>query len=136
MQARRARAATGDGAQSPLATSSARWGMRRSPLRGSSGGSIGELGADLVQERLRVERVEAEPARDLLACRLRALEKQIGEKLARLRVPPPVLAHLARQVLAQLRRTDPGAQVVGRVEACVHVREVVVLPVADARRVG
>ena len=43
---------------------------------------------------------------------------------------------LADEVLPQLRRADPGAQVVGRVEARVHVGEVVLGRVADAGRLG
>ena len=38
------------------------------------------------------------------------------------------------QVRAELRRADPGAQVVGRVEPVVHVGQVAVRPVAEPRR--
>src|SRR6478672_13077095 len=106
-------------------------GMRPSPARGSR-----TSGADLVQQRLGVERVEPEPAGDLLARRLRPLTEELRQQLAGLRVAPPVLADLADQVRAQLRRPDPGAEVVRRVETGVHVGEVVVTPVADPRRFG
>src|SRR5947207_11893864 len=94
------------------------------------------LDGDLAEERRRVERVVAEPDGDILARELRPLAKEIGEQLARLRVAPPVLADRVDQVAAELGRADPGAQVVGRVEAGVHVGEVAVAAVADAGRLG
>ena len=80
--------------------------------------------------------VEAEAPRDLLAGRLRALAEERAEQVAGLAAAPPVLADLGDEVRAQLGRADPGAQVVGRVEAGVHVREVRVRAVADAGRLG
>ena len=75
------------------------------------------------------------PRRDLFARRPRPLAKS-----PRRRSPVAGRRHQSaptcRQVLAQLRRADPGAQVVGRVEARVHVREVVVARVADAGRLA
>src|SRR5919204_5044343 len=88
----------------------------------------------LVDERLRVERRVAEPGRNLLAGGLRALEEEPAQELAGLGAPPPVLADLAHEVRAELRRADPGAQVVGRVEARVHVREEPVRAVAHPGR--
>ena len=49
---------------------------------------------------------------------------------------PPVLADLVDQVRAKLRVPDPGAEIVGRVEAGIHVGEVAVGRVANARRGG
>ena len=74
--------------------------------------------------------------RDLLARRASALAEQLPQPLARLRAAPPVLAHLADEMLPQLRGADPGAEVVGRVEAGVHVGEVVLRRIADARGAG
>ena len=98
--------------------------------------SVANYAPDLVQERLRVERIEAEPAGDLFARRLRAFAEQIAEHLAVAATPPPVGTDLPNEVVAELRRADPRPQVVGRVEAGVHVREVVVALVTDARRLG
>src|SRR3954454_13990480 len=100
------------------------------PFRGS------RLRADLVQQRLRVQRVEAEASRDLLAGRLRALAEELRQELAGLAIPPPVRTDLVDEVRAQLRGADPRAEVVGGVEARVHVGEVVVLRVPDPRRLG
>ena len=61
---------------------------------------------------------------DLLARGLRALEEEVAQELAGRRVAPPVLADRLDQVAAELGRADPGAEVVGRVEAGVHVGEV------------
>src|SRR4029079_4626335 len=91
---------------------------------------------DLGKERGRVERVEAEPRGDVLARRLRALAEELAQQLARLRASPPLLAGLADQVAAELRGADPRTQVVGRVEAGVHVAQVPVAAVADPRRLG
>ena len=59
-------------------------------------------------------------------------------KRARSRCPflvgPPFLADLALEVGTQLSRADPGAQVVGRVEAGVHVGQVALLAVAHPGR--
>src|SRR6476469_4699768 len=90
------------------------------------------LRAEFGDERTRVERLEAEPAGDLLARRARAREEERTETVARLGVPPPVLAELAAQVRAELRRPDPRAQVVRRVEARIHVRQISVLAIAEA----
>ena len=68
--------------------------------------------------------------------RLGALAEERAQALARLRARPPLVADLTLQVRAQLGRADPGAEVVGRVEAGVHVREVAIRAVADARRAG
>src|SRR5688500_4872904 len=92
--------------------------------------------AELVQQGTGVERLVAQPARDLLARRSRSLEEEAAQPLARLGSPPPVLTRIAEQRLAQLRRADPGAEVVGRVEARVHVREIVLAWIADAGRIG
>src|SRR5439155_4702764 len=86
-------------------------------------------GGDLLEQRLRVERVEADPGGDLLARRLGALAEQVSQELARLLVAPPVLADLVDQVAAQLSGADPRSQVVGAVEARVHVGEVRVAPI-------
>src|SRR5947209_9390820 len=59
---------------------------------------------EIRHERARVERVEAEARGDLLARRLRPLCEQVAQDLARLRSPPPVLAHLAHAQRAQQRR--------------------------------
>src|ERR671938_1805683 len=96
--------------------------------------SPGSGSVQLVDERLGVEGVVAETGRDLLARGPRALEEEPAQKLAGLRAPPPVLADLAHEVRAELRRADPGAQVVRRVEAGVHVREEPVRAVAQAGR--
>src|ERR687888_1703154 len=88
----------------------------------------------LVDERLRVERRVAEPGRNLLAGGLRALEEEPAQELAGLGAPPPVLPDLAHEVRAELRRADPGAQVVGGVEARVHVGEEAVRAVAHPGR--
>src|SRR5207244_3492643 len=61
---------------------------------------------------------------------------ELAEELARLRVPPPVLADLPDQVPAKLGGADPRTEVVGRVEPRVHVGEVVLAPVEDAGRLG
>ena len=58
------------------------------------------------------------------------------QPLAGLGATPPVLADLADQMLPELRRADPGAKVVGRVEAGVHVGEVVLGRIADPGRLG
>ena len=47
--------------------------------------------------------------------------EQLAQQVARRLVAPPVLADLTDQVLAHLGRADPRSQVVGRVEAGVHV---------------
>src|SRR5215469_7139296 len=80
----------------------------------------GQLG----DERRGVERVEAEPAGDVLGRGPRALGEQPTQDLAGLGAPPPVLADLAAKVHLELRRADPGARVVGGIEACVHVGQV------------
>src|SRR5262245_35902844 len=89
------------------------------------------LDGDLAEERRGVERVVAEAGGDLLARELRPLAEEIGEQLAGLRVAPPVLVDGVDQVPTQLRRANPRAQVIGRVEARVHVGEVAVAAVAD-----
>src|ERR671910_1672006 len=91
---------------------------------------------EFVQQRRRVERVEPEPRGDLLARRPRPLAPEPAQPLARLRPPPPILAHLACEVAAELRRADPRAQVVGRVEARVHIGEIVLIRVPDPGRLG
>src|SRR3954447_4989377 len=98
---------------------------RRDPLR-----------ADLVEQWSGVERVEADAVGDLLARGPRALAEELAEELAGRRAAPPVLADRLDQVAPELGRTDPGAEVVGRVEARVHVGEVGVAAVADAGRGG
>src|SRR3954454_179176 len=67
----------------------------------------GRLGADLVQERPGVERVEREAPGDLLARRLRPLAKEVDQQLARPRVAPPVFADFGDEVGPELRRPDP-----------------------------
>src|SRR5207245_4359932 len=66
-------------------------------------------GVQLVDERLGVEGLVVEPRGDLLARGPRALEEEPVQELARLGAPPPVLADLADEVGAELRRADPGA---------------------------
>ena len=73
---------------------------------------------------------------DLFARRLRALAEQLAQQLAGLGPPPPVLADRLDQMPAELRGADPCAQIVGRVEAGVHVGEVAVAAVADPGRGG
>src|SRR6266702_1510710 len=92
---------------------------------------LSRLDRDLGQERGGVERVVAEARRDLFARRFRALAEELAQQLARLGAPPPVFADRVDQVPAQLRGADPCAQVVRRVEAGVHVREITVAAVAD-----
>src|SRR4051812_32747720 len=94
------------------------------------------LRADLVKERRRVERLESDPPGDLLARRLRALAEERAEELAGSWAAPPLLADRCDQVAPQLGRADPGAEVVGRVEARIHVGDVGVAAVPDARRLG
>src|SRR5262249_51393237 len=88
--------------------------------------------AQLVEERSSVVRVEAEPGGDLLARRLRPLEEESPQALAGLRAAPPVRADLLDEPGAQLRGPNPGAEVVGRVEAGVHVGDESVRAVTDA----
>src|SRR5215210_8843330 len=71
---------------------------------------------ELADERRRVERLEAEPRGDLLARGQRALPEQLPQEVAGLAAAPPVLADLAHQVRPELRRSDPRAEIVGRVE--------------------
>src|SRR5207253_10142985 len=87
-------------------------------------------------QRANVERVVADALGDLLARRLGALEEQAAPELAGLRASPPVLSHVLYQVLAELGGADPGAQVVRRIEARVHVGEVALPAVAKAGRLG
>src|SRR5690348_5073089 len=89
---------------------------------------------ELSHERRRVERLVAEAGGSLLAGRLRPLGEERAQHLAGLRTAPPVLADLVDQVRAQLRVANPRTQVVRRVEAGVHVCEVAVTRIADARR--
>ena len=63
-------------------------------------------------------------------------QEEAAQELAGCRVVPPVRADRVDQVAAELGRPDPGAKVVGRVEAGVHVGEVGVRAVADAGRGG
>src|SRR5436305_6866296 len=65
------------------------------------GRSVAWLRLDLAEQRARVERVEAEAGRDLLAGRLRALAEELLQELARLAAAPPVLADGVDQVPAQ-----------------------------------
>src|SRR5439155_24911327 len=83
-----------------------------------------------------VEWVKAEPPRDFLGRGPCALGEQPAQDLARPGVPPPVPAHLATEVRLELRRADPGSQVVGRVKAGVHVRQVSALVVAETGWLG
>src|SRR4051794_16006607 len=91
---------------------------------------LGELG----DERLDIERLETDASGDLLARRAGSLVEQRAQAVAGLSVAPPVLADLAPQVLAELRRADPRAQVVGGVEARIHIDDEVVFAVAQAGR--
>src|SRR6185312_9461035 len=59
--------------------------------RGGQRGLHAELGA----QRAGVERLEADPAGDLLARGLRALAEELAQVVAGLRARPPLLAHLA-----------------------------------------
>src|SRR5918996_691631 len=86
----------------------------------------------LVDERPHVERVEPDPARDVLARGAEALAEELSQQRARLGAPPPVVADRLPKVRAELRGPDPGPQVVGGVEARVHVRQVAVGPVHEA----
>src|SRR5437764_1623886 len=91
----------------------------------------GRLRAELGAQRAGVERLEADPAGDLLARGLRALVEELAEVVAGLLARPPLVADLALEVRAQLRRADPGAQVVGRGEAGVHVGQGALAAVRD-----
>src|SRR4051794_29099071 len=62
------------------------------------------LRADLAEQRLRVERVESQSGSNLLTRRLRPLVEQPPQQVAGLRIPPPVFADFADEVVAQLRR--------------------------------
>src|SRR4029079_8754155 len=73
---------------------------------------------------------------DLFALRARALAEQVAQELARLLGAPPVGAEWCDEVAAERSRPDPRTQVVGGVEARVHVREEVVRAVVDARRLA
>src|SRR3989337_2786943 len=92
--------------------------------------------AELVQQRARVEGLEAEPGRDLLARRPRPLAEEVAQPRTGFGAPPPVLPDLVDELAAELRRADPGSEVVRRVEARIHVREVVLARVADAGGLG
>src|SRR6185436_9598347 len=63
----------------------------------------------------------AQSAGDVLARGLRSLGEERAEDLAGLRAAPPVRSDLLHEMRAKLRVADPGAQVVGRVEAGIHV---------------
>src|SRR5207248_4462265 len=78
----------------------------------------------------------AEPRGDFLTRGPRPLCEERAQAVAGLRVSPPVLADLTDEVIAQLRRADPRPQIVGRVEAPVHVGEVGVGAIANARCLG
>src|SRR5205807_10108025 len=69
-----------------------------------------------------------------LARRPRAFAEEAAQELPRPRALPPVLADLTREPRAQLRRPDPRAEIVGRVEPRVHVRQVAALVVAHSGR--
>src|SRR3972149_6519525 len=103
------------------------------PPRGRRG-RRGYSCTELVQQGRRVERVEADPGGDLLARRPRPLAEERAQDLARGRRAPPVLPNLAHETGAELRGANPGAQVVGGVEARVHVGKEVLGRVADAGR--
>src|SRR5579862_4268083 len=60
--------------------------------------------------------------------------EELGQELARSGSVPPVVTDSLDQVAPELRRADPRAKVVGRVEPGVHVAQVGVAPVADAGR--
>src|SRR4029450_6653792 len=75
----------------------------------------------LRHERSQVEWVVADPLGDLLTRGTRAFPEQLAEHLGGLRAWPPLVADALPHVRAQLGRADPGAKVVGRVEAGVHV---------------
>src|SRR5918996_1105468 len=87
---------------------------------------------ELLDARPHVERVEPDPARDVLARGAEALAEELSQQRARLGAPPPVVADRLPKVRAELRGPDPGPQVVGGVEARVHVRQVAVGPVHEA----
>src|SRR5688500_7045258 len=92
--------------------------------------------AELVQQRFRVVRIEADAGGDLLARRPRSLAEEVAQALSCLGPAPPVLPRVADQELAQLCRADPGTEIVRRVETRVHVREVVLARVTDPGRIG
>src|SRR6266542_818889 len=80
--------------------------------RAGSPRARGFLRPELVQEWPRVEGVEAQASGDLLAGWARPLAEQRPQPLAGLGAAPPVLAHIRDEPGPQLRRADPGAQVV------------------------
>ena len=57
-----------------------------------------------------------------------------SEVVAGLAAAPPILADLAQQPLSQLGGANPGPEVVGGIEACVHVREIRIGAVGDSGR--
>ena len=78
--------------------------------------------SELVQQRRRVQRVGAEPLGDLLARGPRPSRKSSRRRSPVSGRRHDVLADFGEQVLPELGRPNPGAQVVGRVEARIHVR--------------
>src|SRR3979411_1272733 len=88
----------------------------------------------LGDERSGVVRLEAETPRDLLAGGPRPLGEQVAQELSCFWAAPPILADLVDEIGTQLRVPDPGAQIVRRIEARIHVREVTVVRIANARR--
>src|SRR4029078_9693341 len=81
----------------------------------------GVLAAELAKQWRSVERLIPEPRGDLLTRRPRPLLAQRAQCVTGGGVAPPVFADLADEVVAELRGADPRPQVIGRVEAAVHV---------------
>src|SRR6516225_8732375 len=88
-------------------------------------------GAELVEQRSGIERVEADALGDLFARGPGPLEEELAEELARCSVAPPLDPHSLDEVTAELGRADPGTQVVRRVKTRVHVGEVGARAVVD-----